>query len=472
MTKKIFYISVSFFSTLLMAGCQKYLDINQNPNAAEEPPITGLLANTTYMTAIDIFNASNITSYYVQYLAGPNPADARDVYDNIDASGTWDGFYNVMTDLYDMKKFGAEKGLNAYVGVADILMALHLNTASNMWGNIPYSQAFLGVTNLTPKYDDQQSIYDTCMALLNQGIVALQQPDAPGELDQSSDFIHGGNASSWIKTAHMLKARLLTLVSKTSSYSASAVLAELSSGYAANSDDAQVSAYVANVNPNPWGSVAIANAGLNLDGWLSSYFIDATNGDTYGVFDPRLPLITDTTKYGDYRGTLNGKGRIGTGTQHEECYLDEDTWYSTQTAPLQIATYAEAKFMEAEADFRANNNTDAYNAYLDGIKAHMHKLNVADSAIQRYSTDPNVAVGAANLTLALIMKEKYLACFLSPVTWDDMRRMDYAYKGFALPYGALLSNFIRRMNYPSNELSRNGKNVPTVLLTDHLWWDK
>jgi hypothetical protein len=53
-----------------------------------------------------------------------------------------------------------------------------------------------------------------------------------------------------------------------------------------------------------------------------------------------------------------------------------------------------------------------------------------------------------------------------------MRRLDYAYKNFSLPVNALLTTFIRRMNYPTDELSRNGKNAPTVQLTDHLWWDQ
>ena len=52
-------------------------------------------------------------------------------------------------------------------------------------------------------------------------------------------------------------------------------------------------------------------------------------------------------------------------------------------------------------------------AYLEGIKANMQKLNLADSSITHYTTLPAVAVGSANLTLALIMKEKYIGCFLN-----------------------------------------------------------
>jgi len=472
MKKIIFPLLILLTATLFSGGCKKYLDVNQNPNAAETPPLNGLLANITYKTGDNIFYVSNYTSYYTQYLASPNPASATDIYDLVDASKPWDSLYTIMTDLYDMKRFAAAKGLNAYVGVADILLALHLNMTANLWGNIPYSQAFLGVQNLTPAFDDQKALYDTCLTLLDQGIAALQQPGVANQMDTSSDFIHKGAPGAWIKTAHVLKARMLNQVSKTAGYDPTKVVSELTNGYTTNADDAQVNAYVANVNPNPWGEVAILNAGLDLDGWLSSYFVNATDGATYGVFDPRLPHITDTTKFGDYRGTPNGKGRIGTGTQHEECYLAEDGWYSKQTSPLLIVTFAEASFLSAETLFRSGNKPDAYTAYITGIKAHLTKLGVADSAIQRYTTDPAVAVGAANITLPLIMKEKYIACFLSPFTWDDMRRLDYAYKNFSLPVNALLTTFIRRMNYPTDELSRNGKNVPAVQLTDHLWWDQ
>ena len=458
------------FAIIAFSSCKKYLDINENPNAGEEPPISGLLANTTYRTAVDnVFGISNYTSYYVQYLASPNPGSATDIYDAVDPSGTWDNFYNILTDLYDMRRFGAEKGLNAYVGVADVLLALNINMASNAWGDIPYTNAFLGVENLTPAFDDQQALFDTCMNLLDAGIAAMQQPDADGELDENSDFIHAGSASAWIKTAHALKARMLNQLTKTAKYSTDAVLAELAAAYTSNDDDAQVTIFEVR---NPWAQVAINNAGLDLDGWLSAYFVNATNGATYNVFDPRLPLITDKTKFGDYRGTINGKGRIGTGTEQEECYLSVGGWYSDDNSPLQIITYAECKFIEAEAALRKGDKQTAYNAYMAGITANMQKMGVADTAIERYTTDPAVNVGADNITLALVMKEKYVACFLSPVTWDDMRRFDYTYKSFTLPVGAVLNTFIRRLSYPVDESSTNGKNVPDVQLSDHLWWDQ
>lgn len=454
---------------LMLGSCKKYLDINQDPNGALQAPINGLLANVTNSSAINVWRIADWTSYYTQYLASPSASSTIDTYDDVNASGAWNGCYNVMTDLYDMRRFAVEKGLNAYIGVSDILMALQVNMLTNVWGDVPYADAFLGVDNVNPKFDDQKALYDTCLNLLDLGIAALQQPDADGELDASSDFIHSGDAGAWLKTAHALKARMLNQVSKTADYNADAVLSELAQAYTSNDDDAQITAFD---GANPWEVEAYNNSVLLLDGWLSAYFVNATNGKIYGVFDPRLPLITNITKFGDYRGTVNGQGGLGDPSDPSQCYLTVGKWYSSENSPLQIITYAECKFMEAEAEFRKNNSADAYNAYMDGITAHMQKLGVADTAIERYTTDPRVDVGAENLTLALIMKEKYVATFLSPVAWDDMRRTDYNYKDFSLPLNAVLSTFIRRLNYPADEISTNGTNIPTVQSTDHLWWDQ
>lgn len=471
MKKLLLYSTVCLLLLTAFSSCKKYLDINKNPNAAEEPPIGGLLANTTYSTAYNVFNASNYTSYYVQYLASPNTASDVDIYNTVNPGNTWEGFYDIMTDIYDMKRFAAQKGLNDHIGIANVLMALHINMATNLWGDIPYTEAFVGVQNLTPAFNDQKALFDTALNMLDAGIATLQQVQATETTtqDSTSDFIHQGSVAAWIKTAHAIKARMLNQLTKTASYSPDAVLAELQHAYTSNSDDAQVTSFQVR---NPWADVALSNAGLNLDGWLSAYFVGVTKDSIYDVFDPRLPLITNVTRYGDYRGTPNGKGRTGTGTENRESYLTVGGWYSSDNSPLQIITYSECKFIQAEAAFRKGDNATAYAAYMEGITANMKKMGVADTAIARYTTDPVVAVGADALTLQRILAEKYVACFLNPVTWDDMRRNDYNYKDFMLPQGAVLNTFIQRLSYPVNESSANSANVPDVQLTDKLWWNQ
>jgi hypothetical protein len=479
---KKYSIIAGFILLVTVTGisCKKYLDVNENPNATNNPPVPGLLANVTSRTANNSFDISDWVSYYTQYLASPSESSTSDTYQQRDPSGAWGDIYNVLSDCYDMRKFAEQKGWKAYVGVADILTACNLSMASNVWGDMPYSEAFVGVNNLTPKYDGQHALYDTCLNLLNRGIAIMQSVKKDDQFDGSSDFIHGGNARAWVKTGFALRARLLALVSKTAQYSSTAVLAAVDSAYTSNNDDAQVSKFVFN---NPWNAVAVSNANLILNGWLSSCFVNATNGVTYGVFDPRLPQITNATdagKYagvsypaGLYRGTPNGAGYQGVkNTDHVQCYLDVNKWYSSPNSPLQIITNSEVRFIEAEAAFRAGDMGRAYGAYIAGITASMQKLLVPADSITKYLMNPGVAVGQNSLTLSLIIKEKYVACFLQPVTWDDMRRFDYAYKNFVLPVNAEINTFIRRGDYPSSATSRNGKNVPAWKNTDHFWWDK
>ncbi len=220
--------------------------------------------------------------------------------------------------------------------------------------------------------------------------------------------------------------------------------------------------------------MALNNRNLLLDGWLSEQFIDAMNGKTYGIFDPRLPLMTDTTKYGDYRGTPNGKGRSGSGVSFEETYINLTGYYSGTNSPLFIITYEELKFIEAEAAFRSSDKVRAYDAYLEGIKANMNKMGVSTAGRDAYVNHASVSVGSAGITLDLIFKEKYKALFLNPESWNDARRYNYQYKDFELPLNSVVNNYIRRMVYPSIEISRNGANVPPNVtdVTQKLWWDQ
>jgi hypothetical protein len=263
---------------------------------------------------------------------------------------------------------------------------------------------------------------------------------------------------------------LLLLVSETGQYNSAAILTELAAAYASNADDAYITTFDVR---NPWNQVAVNNRALLLDGWLSEQFIDMMNGDTYGIFDPRLPFMTDTTKFGDYRGTPNGKGRTGSGVNFEETYINLTGYYSSSNSPLFIITYDELKFIEAEVKFRANDKPGAYAAYLAGITANMNKMGVSAANRDAYINHASVSVGAANITLDLIMKEKYKALFLSPETWNDARRYNYQYKDFNLPMNSVTADFIRRIVYPSVETSRNGANVPEVSgVLEKLWWDQ
>lgn len=468
--KRYTLLALTTLGLTTLSGCKDYFDLNDNPNLISNPPLASLLSTTTQKTGLNSQRVGGITSYFVQYLASPSTASPTDTYQVTDYTGTWDAVYFGMADLSDLKRLAQQQGASEYVGAADVMLSYHLTLIHDLFGNAPFSDAFAGTT-LTPKYDTAEDLYAAALNLVNEGITELSKTDSRVKLAAANDLIHKGNTAAWIKTAYALKARLLTKVSKTSAYKPADVLAAVEKSYTSNADDAQMASFQLR---NPWAQVARDNANLLLDGWLSEQLVDQLNGTTYGLFDPRVEKITDKTVNGVYKGTINGQGNIGAAnTIKDESYITLNSPLTGDASPLLIATFAELKFIEAEAAFRSGDKTRAYAAYLAGIQANMDKLGVASAASQTYLSNATVAVGAQNLTLDLIFKEKYVVTYLNPEAWNDARRYDYKYKNFTLPLNAALPTFIRRVAYPNGEQAKNTSNVPTeVPLSTPLWWDK
>lgn len=472
--KYTFYTAL--ISTIGLQGCKdSYFDkLATNPNTVTAPTLPALLATSTAKAGLNNYNVASIIVPYVQYTANPSASSSSDTYESIDFSTTWDALYFAMADANEMKKLAIAQNSSEYKGVADVLIAYNLIMVNDLWGNAPFSQAF-DITNFTPKYDTAQEVYTQSMALVDEAITELSKTDSQIKLTPASDLIYGTSAATeranWLKFAYALKARLLNKVSKTASYNATAVLSAVSNSFASNSEDAAMGTFVIR---NNWAGVAIANASQSLGGWLSEQLIDHLNGTTYGLMDPRIAKITDKTVNNTYIGTENGAGNRGTGgnTTKDENYISISSPWTSETSPIFIATYAELKFIEAEAAL-ATDRVRAYNAYLAGIGANMDKFQVGTADKGAYLADPRVAVGAAALTKDLIFKEKYIATYLNPEAWNDARRYDYKYKDFTLPVNAVLPDFIRRLDYPQGERSKNGGNVPTdVPRNTKLWWDQ
>lgn len=474
MKRSYLYITaLTILLSITSIGCKKYFDVGENPNQITDPPLNTLLTTATSKTAYSSYNVANITSYFTQYLASPSVGGSTDTYQLTDYSSAWNAIYFAMADINEMKKKAVQTGATEHLGVADILMAYHVDLIVDLWGSGPYSEAF-NESILTPKYDDPETLYNTSLSLVNEGIAELAKTGATVKLGAADDLIYGGDLSKWTKFAYLLKARLLNKISKKPAYDPAAVLAATALSFTGNGDNAKMANFAGN---NPWANIASDNANLLLGGWLSQQFIDALNGNSYGVVDPRVFKITDPTVNGTFVGTPNGTGNVGnaSNTIKDEVYISLNSPLSSRTAPLYLATYAELKFIEAEAAFRlpaAAGLARAYAAYTAGIRANMELLGVTVNDQNAYLASTAVAPSANALTLDLIFKEKYIANYLNPEAWVDARRFDYQYKDFTLPANTATSAFIRRVDYVDAEKSKNGKNVPQFgSLTDRLWWD-
>ncbi|NEU08445.1 SusD/RagB family nutrient-binding outer membrane lipoprotein [Flavihumibacter sp. R14] len=469
--KKNFRYILAFLLIGVISSCKDYFDLDNNPNLVVNPPLNSLLSTTTQKTGLNSQTVADITSYFVQYLANPGAGGSTDTYQITDYTTTWDTLYLAMADIYDMKAKALAEGSSEHVGVANILMSYNLTLVADMFGDAPYSEAF-AATTLTPKYDPDEELYTESLRLLDEAVVELAKTDSRVHLSASDDFIHHGNVANWVKTAYALKARLLNKVSKKPNYNPAAVLEAISLSYTSNADDAQMSGFL---GLNPWASIALDNSQLILDGWLSEQFMEHINGVSYGVLDPRIAKITDKTVNGDYKGTPNGVGNVGPGTNtvKDETYITRNSPLTSDAAPLILVSFAELKMIEAEAQLRLANPTAAHAAYLAGITAHMNKLGVTPAESDAYLASAAVSTSPATFTIDHIFQEKFIITYLNPEAWNDARRYDYKYKNFTLPANAALPTFIRRVAYPVGETSKNGPNVPTVSsLAEKVWWDE
>ncbi|MEJ5963372.1 SusD/RagB family nutrient-binding outer membrane lipoprotein [Pedobacter immunditicola] len=469
------YIAVITTAVLLFSfsSCKKYIDVGENPNQIIDPPINSLLTTVTAKAGNNTFTVAEITSFFTQHLASPTVSGSSDTYQLTDYTEVWDSLYYTMGDINEMKKKAIAEGGTEHIGVSNLLMAYHLDIVIDLWGHGPYSEAF-NEEIFTPRYDDPEALYISTLTLVNEGLAELGKPTDSTRVGLgSADVIYNGDKSRWIKFGNLLKARLLNKISKKASYDPAAVLAAVSLSFTGNADNARMGNYADN---NPWANIASDNANLFLGGWLSEQFVDAMNGKTYGVVDPRITRITDPTVTGTYVGTPNGVGNVGpaSNTVKDEVYISLNSPLTGRASPIYIATYAELKFIEAEAAFRLEGagSARAYQAYLEGIRANMDLLGVNAADQATYLASPAVAASAATLNLDLIFKEKYIATYLSPEAWVDARRYDYQYKDFTLPANAAIPEFIRRVDYVDAEKSENGSNVPQITsLADRLWWD-
>ncbi|PLK45513.1 SusD/RagB family nutrient-binding outer membrane lipoprotein [Emticicia sp. TH156] len=459
----IYSLLAAGFMTIL-SGCQSFLDVNVDPTLKSDATVQELLSTAQLYTSEASYQQAYVAAQYAQQLGSNLGTNGTDAYYEAENASGWSNLYlYVIPQLNLIIKKGQEQNSPAYVGIAKTLLAYNLGLATSNWENIPYTQA--DQKNFSPAYDTQQSVYASIQKLLDEAITELVK-DA-GTKPGNDDMIYKGDMGKWSRLAYSLKARYAMHQSSINPQTASqTALAALQNAMTSNADDFQLQYNSKNLSP--WYSrVALANSTGNLSVTYGSTFVNLMNGTVQGIVDPRLPIVV-TRKNGQttYAGVAPGSGAGST------VDFNITAWHSNINSPIVMMTYAEVKAIEAEARFLANGGsisssgttTDAYNAYLAIARANMQKLGVSSTNIDTYLSASVVNVGAANLTLTHIIREKYKAMFLIGDIWTDVRK--YNYLDFPMPLNLnpdLNGQRIQRMKYPSSELTRNAKNAEANL---------
>ncbi len=435
----LFLLLASLFA---FSSCEKYFgDVNIDPDAPIVagpktllPVIEGRLA---YTFGGDF---SRFGSIFSKQIDGNNRQFATfQTYQfiNSDFNSMWSNVYSgTLMDIQQLKKVSDANGYAYYAGIARVLEAYTLLMATDVWGDLPYTEAFQGTANLQPKYDSQEAIYATIQTLLTDARTNLAKPKTTTVLPASDDLIYGGSTALWTKFANVLSAKAYLHLSNVAATNVSKAVTELAKGgFASAAEEPRFPFTAATTGASPWFQY------LDQRG-------DTENGARYialldSFADPRKPFYGDPDLYNTY------------------LYISE--------RPLALLSYTEQKFIEAEAVLRTSTAAAATPAYLAAIKSSFNNDIGVDSISTRYNAyilNPKV-VPTAGITLAQVITQKYIALWTNMETWTDWRRTGFPYlaptSGTQVP---------RRMLYPQSEVDLNTKTPKVTTLFERMWWDK
>jgi hypothetical protein len=441
---------------MLLSSCEKWIDpkMNVDPNNPTEVAMAQLVApieaNLAYVVGGEL---ARFVCPWMQQIAGLQSQSAgNDIYvigeSDVNGDWSWNLYSPGMINTKILMDKAASTNSPNYAAIAKILMAYHLGVTTDLWGDIPYSDALNGASlQLKPTYDTQQEIYTTIFTLLNGAITDLGSASSVFS-PADEDLIYAGDLTKWKKTAYALKARYsLHLAKRNGTTAYSDALAAAANAYTSNDDDFKFVFGSALNNSNP-----IYQSEQDRNGYYSA---NATYEDMLSLTSDPRQLVYFNGTVGSRPGEPNANAAtIGTS-------------YASPNTPVYLMSYAELKFIEAEARFKLNSSDAlAVNAYNEGLKASLQREGVYGDGTW-YNANK---ITLATITLGKIINQKYLSSFLQIETWTDWRRTGYPV--LALATGATKNEIPRRLPYPQDERLYNGENMPAGLtITSHVWWD-
>ena len=410
-----------------MIGCKDFLIADKAVNDPNNPSVATkdqlLVGTEANLMGVQEGPMAMLVCEWMQQCAGIGGrfVDTQGGYVIQDGSfeGPWDAIYS-QGGLVALRQLEAQAETTKdpqIKGIAEVMEAIQVGTAADIWGDVPYAEAG---TVATPKPDPQLVVYASLQTLLDKAIADLT---AGGSSFRSSDLFFGGSKSKWIALANTIKARLyLHTVEKVGASQYAMVIAAASKGISSPDGDLLAVHTTASGQQNIWYQFQQTSFGSDLvAGATLVNIMNARN-------DPRLP---------DYFGANGSGSYIGydvvTGDQNPDFATIVNAGRNSPTFGQPLATFVENQLILAEAYFQTSGA----------------------AAAQPYFNAARAAIGSAPIpaTLADIMTEKYIALFQNLETWND-------YKRTCLPKlkpapGTSFNQVPGRVYYPQQEVQVN-----------------
>jgi len=468
-------ISIIVLGLFTIVSCDKnFEEINTNPNDAITVP-SGLLTADIVRLAMNInystFVGGDMGSCWAQHWAKVNYEEEEryKVRMSVIETTIWKGVYeDVISDAYSMEQLAIDEGNDASRAVGIILQSYGYLLLTDMFGDIPFSEAMSSADGiLAPKYDAQADVYAGVFAMLDEANALLST--GIGTISADGDLVYGGDATGWQKFANSLKFRALMRAS--GQLDVAADLAELTGRamFTSNSDEAKLIYLDADPNANPIYESLVF--GSRFEYKVNSVMVDRMAS----LSDPRLAVYAAPNSDGEYRGKPSGIDAVPNDDYNYDNVSPVGDFYVNPNLPGFFMSYSELQFLMAEAALNGWISGSAETYYYNGLKASL-EFNEVLGDFDAYITHPDVSY---NGTLKQIAEQNWLGLYCQGVeAWTEWRRTGYPELQPAIE--AVISEIPSRYFYPAIEQSVNGANNAAAVtamggddaLTTKVWWMK
>jgi hypothetical protein len=477
---RIFLILLSLF---LLAGCTKdFSNINTNPNAPIEVQPSLLLRQVIYNYGEEMsyegFVAGNLLGQYFTMIDF-NLFDRHSLTEPQFGGNPWPVLYRNLRDTETILQLSRENPVyEVYEGPALVLKAYLAAALTDMYGDVPYSEALQGKEgNVTPAYDSQESIYTEPGGILDNLDQAIERMETyTGVAPLEGDLFYNGDLSQWITLANSLKIKALMRISGQVDVSTDLQAIYDSGDYLQSNAENATYDFTDN-QPNNFRMANLRAGDFNL-------FILSETAEQIlkGLNDPRLEVFfRPAGNSGDvpnYAGFLNGPDASQTSITVAD-YSLTGTIFREETGRLDanFLTSWETLFFLAEAAERGIIAADAKALYDQAVTL----------AFEYWQTDlpaDYLTVGPASYSLGgfdpinQIITQKWIANTINGYEgWIEYRRTGFPE---LKPISASLNNDLIpvRLPYPTEEDALNNANFSeAAAATDGnsvnvgVWWD-
>jgi hypothetical protein len=475
--KKILYLLL-ILPLATMLSCDDFLDVNTSKDSPTTITVDQALPTACFYAAQECYDHAEYGVYLSQALTtGSKSQTGSYAYSqgweflSMNRHPQWRRhFYDIGANLNELIAAAEKIDSKNFILIARTIMLQSTLFTTDVFGDMPRSNAY---TSTSPTYDTQEEIYewmfqeaDELVSLFNDKSWTENSANIP--ISEKMDRIYKGDMKKWGLYAKALRARIW-LRKLPNWENTPAVCSKIVSlvDEVLNDPDWEEPHYNypggTNEQNCPWGSSApIINAWESRGNRLATslptkFFAYAILGcypdrltTRLSALDPRTEkLMTPRADAASKTAMRWLESNIGMETSMKINYYPDlfaesgNNPYTKNTGYIALITDEELMFIKAEAQYWAGDKAAAYNTTKQAVLRNFERLGIKEpvasvdgsNAVKRYTLFFEVRLpGESKFTIADLMQQKYVAMYLQPEQWTDVRRYNYSSKTNGIRY--------------------------------------